>query len=493
MRRFDPNSEAAVEAAIGHLADPLAVATLADIQGAAHAVAGRDTALFDVIVDELEGRQESHASVTRTDSIVRSGVFAVAASTIVPEDVDYLDEPWVPLRTVTLMTGIDGVGKSTILSELAARATRGALTGVLSGQPVSVVIASSEDHAASVIIPRLMAAGADLDLVHLMKVRRHGFDGDIALPDDLPGISSEVRRVVARLLIIDPLYGHLPLSIDSHKAQHIRSVFAPLAHLAEEENLAVAAVVHFNGSPSTDVRTRISGSKALRDASRSVIVCAPDPGDDTRFVMVQNKNSYGPLQNEGLAYRIQSATIEHTDRRYKTSKIEWLGPVPMRSSDLLTTRNDEDRDAATWLHDILSEGPLEHKDVQRLNKEAHAFVRSTLHAAKKILGVIVDRDESRQGRPSTWRLPFVRPAAQPGTSERNITDPTPNSYNESDRDDRGLVRDTEDRTKPLVNQLIELFDAEVLDPAESKDVIAADGHRLTGGTDWSLDEIETDS
>jgi hypothetical protein len=113
------------------------------------------------------------------------------------------------------MSGIDGVGKSTVLYTKAAAATRGKLPGAFHGSPVDVVIASSEDHPGSVIIPRLVVAGADLDRVHIVKCRNEGIEGDIALPEDLPMVAKQVRAVSARLLIVDPLVAHLPLHVDS--------------------------------------------------------------------------------------------------------------------------------------------------------------------------------------------------------------------------------------------------------------------------------------
>jgi hypothetical protein len=146
------------------------------------------------------------------------GVYLVRASEIEPQEVDYFDEPDIPLKVVTLMTGVDGVGKSTILYSKGAGATRGKRPGKFYGAPVDVVIASSEDHPNTVIIPRLKAAGADLERVHIVKVRRQGLEGEISLPDDLDAVALEVGRVGARLLIVDPLIAHMPLHVDSYKA-----------------------------------------------------------------------------------------------------------------------------------------------------------------------------------------------------------------------------------------------------------------------------------
>ena len=80
-------------------------------------------------------------------------VYLRRADDIRPEHVEYLDDPWIPLRVVTLIVGLDGIGKSTLIYHRSG-ATRGLLAGDLAGTPVDVVVASSEDHPGSVIIPR---------------------------------------------------------------------------------------------------------------------------------------------------------------------------------------------------------------------------------------------------------------------------------------------------------------------------------------------------
>jgi hypothetical protein len=336
------------------------------------------------------------------------GVYLIRASEIVPEHVEYLDDPLIPVRVVTLVVGVDGVGKSTVLYHKGARATRGTLPGSRYGEPVPVVIASSEDHPESVIVPRLMAAGAYLDLVHIVRVHRDGLDGDLSLPDDLDELSDRVRAVQAGFLIVDPLVAHMPTNVDTHKAQHIRLVLAPLARLAEECQLAVAAVVHFNGSPSTDVRTRISGSKALRDASRSVIVCGRDPEDETRFVMVQDKNSFGPRATTGNAYRLEGATVEHGAERYDTSTVVWLGQVEIDSRGLLQgpRDNDDTKDAASVLEGILADGPVLVRDALKEMTEA-GFSHDQAKRARVKLGAQSVKF-GKPGDPETgwkWVLP----------------------------------------------------------------------------------------
>lgn len=343
------------------------------------------------------------------------GVVLLRASDIKPERVEYLDDNLIPLRVVTLTVGLDGVGKSTAMYSKAAAATRGLLPGAYAGTPVDVVIASSEDHPGSVIKPRLCAAGADLDRVHVVKVHRDGITADITLPDDLDDLSNRVVEVGARMLIIDPLVAHLPMSIDSYKAQHIRRVLAPLAHLAEEHHLAVVAVVHFNGGPSSDVRSRISGSKAIRDASRSVLVFGTDPDDESRFVMVQDKHSFGPKATTGRTYRIEETTITIDGESYPTSMIEWGDTINLTANEVLRTGDAEDRserdNAREFVLEMLADGPMLSEQV-KLAAKSEGISPKVLRSAREDLKVEISRQviPGKKGRgPSLWALPNTCP------------------------------------------------------------------------------------
>lgn len=74
--------------------------------------------------------------------------------------------------------------------------------------PSPVLMASAEDDPANTIVPRLMAARADLERVGLLDLTQsdeHGqiISGTIALPGDVPLIAEHVKRLGARLVVID--------------------------------------------------------------------------------------------------------------------------------------------------------------------------------------------------------------------------------------------------------------------------------------------------
>jgi hypothetical protein len=163
-------------------------------------------------------------------------------------------------------------------------------------------------------------------------------------------------------------------------------VLAPLAHLCEDNELAVVAVVHFNGAPSTDIRTRISGSKALRDAARSVLVCGEDPQDESRYVM--DKHSFGPQPTTGKAYRIESRQLELRGKTVTTSGVVWLGEVEVSPRGLLAgpgDRSDIDRAVAFLERLVPPGGRVEPREAEKAAATAEGLDAKTLQRARRKL------------------------------------------------------------------------------------------------------------
>ena len=92
------------------------------------------------------------------------------AKDVTPERVSWLNRGRLALGKITILDGDPGLGKSTAALDIAARITTGRpLPGSsVATAPRGVVVLSAEDGAADTIVPRLMAAGADLGRVFIM-------------------------------------------------------------------------------------------------------------------------------------------------------------------------------------------------------------------------------------------------------------------------------------------------------------------------------------
>jgi hypothetical protein len=204
--------------------------------------------------------------------------------------VAWLWPGWVPLGKLTLLDGDPGLGKSTVLLDLAARVSqRGVMPDGAQGLRGNVVILSAEDGAEDTIGPRLAAAGAALDRVHdLSYVLDRGEPRCPEIPRDLPLLESKLAEVDARLLIIDPLAAFLCGS-DANKDQEIRRVLYRLSRVAERRRCAVLSVRHLNKGTGGKALYRGNMSIGVIGHARAGLLVAPDPDDDAGRVLAVTK------------------------------------------------------------------------------------------------------------------------------------------------------------------------------------------------------------
>ena len=223
------------------------------------------------------------------------------------ESVRWLLPGWVPVGMASLLIGLPGTGKSTWALRLAADVTTGAL-----GDAADVLVVSYEDSTRHTLGPRLRAAGADRDRVHLLSVDR--IDEVVDLTAHLGQIEAVARSTGARLLFVDPLVAGLPNGkIDSHRDQSVRSALAPLAAMAERCQLAVLASMH-GSKTATSALLAAGGSVGFAGLARSILVFGVDPIDERGSrgparILGHAKCNVGPLQRSRRAW-VLAATVD---------------------------------------------------------------------------------------------------------------------------------------------------------------------------------------
>lgn len=239
---------------------------------------------------------------------------AVPSGSIRAVRTEWLWQGWIPLRAVTLVAGYPGLGKSTLSLELAARLSRGELSGALYGKAGKALVLSFEDAANTVIIPRFVAAGGAENHLFILEVRQGGHSAVVDLQEDLSRIEELVVEHDIQLVVIDPLMAGLrPDRTDSHREQDVRRALVPVADIAERRRLAVIGVMHLNKSQGSNILQRVSGSTAFGGLARSVLAFGQDPEDPdgdlgTRRIIVHGKCNVG-RRMPSLACHIEDAMI----------------------------------------------------------------------------------------------------------------------------------------------------------------------------------------
>lgn len=100
----------------------------------------------------------------------RSTLISRRGDEITPEPIDWLWPGRIARGKITVFAGHPGTGKSQVTSAIVATVSRAGQWPVdrTRAPDGSAVILSAEDDAANTIIPRLIAAGADVSRVHIV-------------------------------------------------------------------------------------------------------------------------------------------------------------------------------------------------------------------------------------------------------------------------------------------------------------------------------------
>jgi AAA domain len=319
------------------------------------------------------------------DKVAQNRSRTVRAVDVHPISIDWLWTDYVPRGMTSIFGGFPGVGKSTILYDLAARTSR---------EGKVVLIVTAEDHLAAVVRPRLEAAGADLELVRIVTV-------PITLPDDIAILGSLVRDYDAALLVLDPLVAFIGDGVNTHRDHHVRRVLAPLAELAERTGVALVVVIHTNKGRESEPLMRISGSVGFTGAARTVLLAADDPQEEARRIFAVVKSNLAEFPPP-LAYRVVGVQLEGG---ISTSRIEWLGQAPeVDFRELLVSRDPDERSAREDAIEFLVEAGVQEtaQPVADLMRAASAMQigEKTLQRARRALGIPAWRDGF--GGPWMW-------------------------------------------------------------------------------------------
>src|SRR5215203_5905023 len=320
----------------------------------------------------------------------------IILSEVQVETVEWLWEGRIPLGKITVLDGDPDNGKSVLTTDLAARVTTGRPMPYGFGKTfpqAGVVILSAEDGVGDTIRPRFDAAGGDPSRVVIL-----GNDDPFGIPEDLPELERAIKRVGAKLVIVDPIMAFLGENINSNSDKDVRSALKPLKQLAERTGAAVVIVRHLNKTPGGNVLYRGGGSIGIIGAARSGLIVGPHPHEEELRVLASQKHNLS-MPPESLSYQITSAP-----NNPDAAVIAYKGVTEMNARDILKPQVAEERPALEEAKDFLLEA-LEtgKKPADDLKKDADAagISVSTLKRAKKVLGV----EAKKEGAVWYWHPP----------------------------------------------------------------------------------------
>lgn len=298
------------------------------------------------------------------------------ASQVKTGRVRWAMDDWIPCGQLTLLAGREGIGKSTIAVDLAAKVSLGTLDGELAGTPGNVLYVHTEDSREHTVKPRLVAAGADLDRVFFVDVATEYSDtSTLVLPHDLAALEQVVADNHITLIVLDAATSAMSSELSGRDDRDVRRFLEPLAAMADRQDCVVLGLCHFGKRDGADSGKLILGSIAWSQVARSVLSAALD--DETGELIVTNTKGNLAKRTRSESARIVTTAVEAGDGMADVGRIEWTGETDRDARDLLNSgaeRGDADErnDAEQILLEIVADngGSVDAKEAKKEAKAA---------------------------------------------------------------------------------------------------------------------------
>lgn len=369
------------------------------------------TETYIASIDELADREASRHGRERA---IIPFVELIPAKGLQPVAVRWIFPGYLARGKFHVLAGAPGTGKTTIAMHLGASITTGRPfpTG-WTPQRGSLLIWTGEDDPADTLVPRLLAAGADLDKVHFVgdtreDGERRPFDPsrDVTLLEEAAADITDLA-----LIVIDPIVS--AVGGDSHKNAEVRRGLAPLVDLAARMNAALLGITHYSkGTGGREPLERVTGSIAFGALARVVlgtVRMAAEEGQPQRMMLARAKSNIGP-DGGGFIYAFEQIDLPDFPG-VSASRIVWGASVEGTARELLAEPDTESRreapareEAEQWLRELIEAGPVRTEEIKAEAKAA-GMTWATVRRAKENIGAKAIRQGFGEDGGWYWKLP----------------------------------------------------------------------------------------
>lgn len=359
-----------------------------------------ETTLKNAIRAKLDGIQPEKAKLE-----------VIPASDIKPIAINWLWREWLPMGKLTLLAGVGGCGKTNVALNIASVISNGGFfpDGSPCNQQGKVLIYSTEDDPNDVLIPRLLANGANLKNVFILngRINEHGerepFNAELDL-DSLLAYIQQTRDL--RLIVIDPIVSLV--NGDTSDNAKVRQALEPIVSLAMKTNISILGITHFSkGGAGSKTAHRVMGAQAFTAISRMVWVASKKDGENDGILAIAKTNI--ATDDKGVKYALKGVEVA---QGIFSTKIEW-GEVVKGSSNELIAEYDKPKEFDNVLDEVkfflqstlTDNEKMTAKDIYTLSNE-QGYSKSTVNRAKIELGIQSKLEQSdKHNKAWYWVLP----------------------------------------------------------------------------------------
>ncbi len=351
-----------------------------------------------------------------------------SGSHVKPVSVDWWEKHLIPRGCLTLPVGRGNAGKSTACAAWAAEATQ-------RGETVAWL--HSEEDRAMHILPKLIAAGADLGRVKFLDVAVRLEDGtlsetSLSLPRDIDRLEEGLVEMDCRFIVFDALTSFKPSKASANSGDDVRAFLEPIQRMAGRLNAVVLGIAHLGKDGERKARDAVKGASEWTDVPRQVLAFHRDDGE-TDGVISDVKGNLSPSPRS-IGYRFESvALLEHGIE--EVGRVVFTGDADITVDEARrSSMPDEDHDsrsmALRFVEDYLEQhGETDAAVVKRIcAKELCTSIR-TVERAIKVKNSRVVSESKGFPRKAYWRLADVVDGSviSSDTDPTHSTSDTPNS------------------------------------------------------------------
>lgn len=322
------------------------------------------------------------------------------------KEVEWLWPGRIAAGCLTLVAGEEGVGKSMVTLDLAARVSRGGNwpDGQGDGIAGGVLLVTAENNREYSVVPTLEGAGADLEMIRVWSetlVKRRSKVANMRVTSSRPvNLATDLELLArmiedtpdCRLVVIDP--------ITSFLGRNSSELMNSLMALAERTRVAIVGVTHLKGGGQEAIG-RVVGGRVLTTAARATWLVTPaarEEKGESREEKVENRGGRRlllPIKNNLTQERSGLGFVLVRHAGMKGTQVEWSSAAIETTADttLHQLRRRPGPDpiecelAEEFLREALADGGRPVKDVEEEGREVHGLRLDTLRRARKNLKV----------------------------------------------------------------------------------------------------------
>lgn len=368
--------------------------------------------LMDDVTDSVEEQDPKEFLLEGGDDPVQMRV--IAATDIQTERLEWLWANKIPQGKITLYVGKPDNGKSLAALDLIARVTTG--RDFPDGEkntlgPKKVLCSFSEDDEAQTIVPRLIAAGADLTKVIFLRkvVDIEGFKRGLSLKDDALNLQKKlIANPEIALVVLDPITAFIG-DADLNRDKDIRPVLEALGAALMKSKATCVGIIHCNKRSDVDALGKILGGSSVAGVVRAAWDFSRDPENKDEYMMTHIKGNLSKKRS-GIRYKTTGVMVTLSDStEQEHPHTEWLTECDETANDVLDKsrekpdRTDHQTVMATALLNLMLDGNGAYaRDIYKRG-EAEGISEATIkRASYKLLDAQGKPAIKKQNRGDGW-------------------------------------------------------------------------------------------